>query len=182
MARLPYVERHMLPPEQRPTFDFISQSRGGVHNVFRVLLNGPEAASGVARLGAYARFQTKLPPRLKELAVLTAAREAGCQYEWVQHQPMARQVGLGEEVIAAIRDRRAPQGLSPEDALPVRYALELLRDHRVKPETFQALHRQLGNEGMVELTVTIGYYTLLAMTLVAFEVELESGQAAQIPM
>jgi 4-carboxymuconolactone decarboxylase len=87
-------------------------------------------------LGAYVRFETPLPARIKALALLTAAREAEGDSVWVRHQPQARSAGLGDDILNAIRERRAPEGLAPEDASIVQLTLELLRQHRIADATF----------------------------------------------
>jgi 4-carboxymuconolactone decarboxylase len=80
-----------------------------------------------------------------------------------------------EEAIAAIRDRKAPAGLTPEEAQIVEYVRQLLRAHRVDPATFDALRARLGVEVLVELTATLGYYGMIACTLNAFEVMPSAG-------
>ena len=107
---------------------------------------------------------------MNELASLLTAREFDCQYEWTAHQPQAEKEGIPDEVIAAIRDRKPPQGLPPDEALVVEYSLELLRNHRVSEGTFNAALTVLGVQGLIDLTATIGYYSMLASGPERFEV------------
>jgi 4-carboxymuconolactone decarboxylase len=172
VARIPPLERReQVVPAHRPVWDRIAQSRGRVAGPFAMLLHSPEVASRTAELGAYIRFASTLDPRDRELAILTVARELDCRYEWGGHVREARRAGVGEEAIAAIRDRKAPAGLTPAEAGIVAYARQLLRDHRVEPATFETLRGRLGVQGLVELTATVGYYGMIACTLNAFEVE-----------
>ena len=175
MARLPYLERDDLPPEARHVYDEIAGSRGSVAPNFKVLLNSPEATSRLAALGAYVRFETPLSPRTKALAVLTAARECDGDYVWTMNDRQARSSGVDEGIIDAIRERRAPEGLEAEDSTIVAFTLELLKDHRVSDATFQAVHRSLGDSGVVDLIILIGYYFGLSHALSALEVDLEEG-------
>ena len=77
---------------------------------------------------------------------------------------------MDEETINAIRERRAPQGLAPEDALIVQFTLELLRQHRITDATYQAVQHRLGDAGVIDLLILIGYYGSLSHTLSALEV------------
>lgn len=176
MARIPLIQqKEDLAPEHRPIFDGIAQSRGSVRGPFGVLLHSPEIAGRTAHLGAYIRFESLLDRKLAELAVLAAARESNCRYEWAAHIALARQVGVREEAIAAIRNKEAPKGLTAEEAQVVSYVQQLLRSHRVSEATFHALRERLGTQSLVELTATVGYYGMIACALNAFEVEPPAG-------
>ena len=125
----------------------------------------------MAALGAYLRYQSVLPPAAREATILAVAGELQCEYEWQHHEPLARKAGLSADAIAAIRAGSVPEGSGPAEAAAVRYAQELLRSRRVAPDTFEAARGALGNGGVVELTVTAGYYTMLALSFHALEVE-----------
>ena len=176
MARIPTIQkREELAPAERAIYDRIVQSRGEVRGPFTVLLHSPELAGRTAELGAYVRFQSRLPVKDKELMVLTVAREMDCRFEWAAHSVMAKKAGVREEAISAIRDRLAPQGLTPDEAPVVLYVQQLLRAHRVEEATFRALRERFGVELLVELTGAVGYYAMLACTLNAFDVAPEPG-------
>ena len=170
MARVRHLEREDLPAEHRHVYDDIAASRGGVPPNYNALLNNPLATSRMAALGGYIRFETPLPPRVKVLAVLATAREADGDYVWTVNQPQARSAGIDEATISAIRERRAPQGLAPGDAVIVQFTLELLRQHRITDATFQAVQNRLGDAGVVDLLILIGYYASLSHSLSALEV------------
>ena len=170
MARVRSLEREDLPAEHRHIYDDIAGSRGGVQPNFKALLNNPLATARMAALGGYVRFETPLPPRTKVLAVLATARENEGDYVWTANLPQARNAGVDEATISAIRERRAPQGLTPEDALIVQFTLELLRQHRITDATFQAVQQRLGDAGVIDLLYLIGYYGSLSHTLSALEV------------
>jgi 4-carboxymuconolactone decarboxylase len=129
----------------------------------------------MAGLGGYARFETALDPRIKALAVLTAAREACGHYVWTVNQPAAKAAGLSDEVITAIREYRAPTGLDAKDASIVQFVLELLRQHRVSDVTFEAVRAIAGDTGIVDILVVSGYYHTLAHCLQALDVDLPEG-------
>ena len=170
MARIRSLEREDLPAEHRHIYDDIAGSRGGVQPNFKVLLNNPLATARMAALGGYVRFETPLSSRLRMLAVLATAREFDGDYVWTANLPQARNAGMDEETINAIRERRAPQGLTPEDAVIVQFTLELLRQHRITDATFQAVQQKLGDAGVIDLLILIGYYGSLSHALSALEV------------
>ena len=171
MPRIPAVQtREELAQEHRAVYDAIAASRGGVRGPFGVLLHSPLLAEQVANLGEYLRFRTHLKDAEVELAVIVVARELDCNYVWAAHSTRARQAGVREEAIAAIRNRQARVGLTSEEAQIVTYVQELLRTHRVTQPTFDAVQKRFGVAGLVELTTLAGYYSMVAGVLNASEV------------
>ena len=186
MSRLPYVSREELPPEKRHIYDRIADTRAagkeaGVPNSFRALLNSPDLADALASLGEYLRFRSSLDPVVREMAVLSTAQVRGSEYEWAHHEPIARQVGVREEVIEAIRSGRAPMGLPAKEGVFAQVAKEMAGQGTVSERTFQAVPHLLGPEQTVDLLVLIGYYTMLAGVLDALGVELEPGLKPGLP-
>jgi 4-carboxymuconolactone decarboxylase len=175
MARVPFAKRENMTPEGQKAWDEIESSRGGVARNYAALLNNPQAAKYLATLGGYARFETPLDPRVKALAVLAAAREACGHYVWTVNQRGAKEAGLTDDIIAAIHEYRAPVGLQPKDTVVVQFVQELLRQHRVSDATFEALRSQVGDSGVIDVLVVVGYYHSLAHCLQALDVELPEG-------
>ena len=176
MARIAKIEtKEALAPEHHGVFDAIAQSRGRVQGPFPMLLHSPELAGRVAHLGAHVRFEMGLSQKLKELVILTVARELDCAFEWSVHAGHARAAGITDDCIEAVRTRREPAGLTPEEVGVRRYARELIQSHRVSAETFAAAEAHLGAAGCVELSAFIGYYVLLACVLNSMEVEPAEG-------
>ena len=180
MARVPFTKREDLSPDGQKVWDEIETSRGGVARNYAALLNNPQAAGSMATLGGYARFETPLDPRIKALAVLTAAREANGHYVWTVNQRAAREAGISDEIISAIHERQAPFGLDGKDASVVQFVMELLRHHRISDVTFEALRSQVGNAGVIDILVVAGYYHTLAHCLQALEVELPEGTTSAL--
>ena len=175
MTRVPYANRETMDAAGQAIWDEIETSRGGVARNYAALLNNPAAAGAMAGLGGYARYETPLPPRVKALAVLTAAREACGHYVWTVNQAPAKQAGVSDEIIDAIREYRAPAGFDAEDAAVVQFVLELLRHHRVSDATFEAMRGIVGADGVVDVLVVSGYYHTLAHCLQALDVDLPEG-------
>lgn len=169
-----------MTPAGQKIWDEIESSRGGVARNYAALLNNPEASEKLAVLGGYARFEAPMDPRVKALAVLTAAREADGHYVWTVNQGGARQAGLTDAIISAIHEFRAPVGLEQSDAHVVQFVLELLRQHRVSDATFEALRSRVGDAGVIDVLVVVSYYYSLAHCLQALEVDLPEGTASAL--
>lgn len=178
MARLPSItSKDQVAPKDHAIVDGIVQSRGAVQGPFTMFLHCPELAGRLAHLGAFVRFEGALDMRVRVLAAMTVARELDAVYVWGAQTGGARRLGVPETTITAIREKHA-RGIPPEDAQIVEFTRELIRKHRVDDATFKALRTRLGDDGLIQLTGSIGYYTMLAMTVNACE--LEAGTGAEI--
>ncbi len=178
MARLTSItSKNQVAAEHHPIVDRIVESRGAVQGPFTMLLHCPPLAGRLAPLGAYVRFEGKLDKRVRVLAAMTVAREFDVVYVWGAQTGSARRQGVPEPVITAIREKHS-RGIPPEDAQIVVFTRDLIRKHRVDSASMKALQERFGNEQMIELTGTIGYYSMLAMT--ANACELEAGAGAEV--
>jgi 4-carboxymuconolactone decarboxylase len=174
MARIPAASREGVPEAQRTTFDDLVQQRGGVptHGPGSIMLNVPEVAKRGLEFARYLREDTSLSPRIRELAMLTTARENDCPFIWNAHAPMGRSAGLRDEIIDNLRDKQDLANLAPDEAAVVNYGHELICTRQVSQATFDAALAQFGVQGLTELTNLIGCYTMLAFNLNAFGAEL----------
>ena len=181
MARVPRIDRAALSVEGVQVYDQIEETRGsmgpgvGMPNSFRALLNSPGAAAAVGQLGEYLRFNTTLEPVVREIAILSVARHTDSEYVWAHHLPVARDVGVREEVIESIRTGRAPMGLPAKEGVFAQAAKELVTQGDLTDRTFQAVEHLLGPSAVVEFVVLVGYYAMLSVALRALGVELEGG-------
>ena len=175
MSRIPELERYQLSPEQTKVYDAILASRGSLHGPFRVWLHSPELAQHAQQLGEHARFRTTLPPRIRELAILVTARFWDAQIEWSIHEPVGLEAGIPRAVIEDIKRRRRPEFAERDEESVYNYTFELLRDHFVEDNVFSAAAEHLGPRGVTELTILIGYYSLVALSLNAFQIPVPSN-------
>ena len=177
MARLtPITRKEQVPAKDQAAVDAIVKTRGAIQGPFTMFLHSPELAERVAHLGAYVRFEGTLDMRVRVLAAMTVARELDAVYVWGAQTGSARKQGVPESTITAIREKHS-RGLPPEDAQIVEFTRDLLRKHRVDPATAAALRQRFGDDQFIQLTGAIGYYSLLAMTVNACE--LEAGEGAE---
>ena len=175
MARLtPITSKDQVAEKDRAIVDAIAQSRGTIQGPFTMFLHCPELASRVAHLGAFVRFEGALDMRVRVLAAMTVAREFEAVYVWGAQTGGARRLGVPEATITAIRENHS-RGVPPEDAEIVDFTRQLLRRHRVDEASASSLRRRFGDEGFIEFAGAIGYYSLLAMTVNACELEAAPG-------
>lgn len=166
MSRVPLITSKVeLPSDMGHVFEAILESRGSVSGPFSILLNSPEMAGHVARLGAYIRFESTLPSSDRELVILTTARELDCDYIWATHEPLAREAKVRLKTIEVVAQGRQLNQLEASEATIIEYGRELLRWHRISDRTFQALRERFSDQEIVELACTVGYYALLASIL-----------------
>jgi 4-carboxymuconolactone decarboxylase len=180
MTRFTPPDVAALSPEQRAVYDATRAGRRGTvpANVL-AWLPSPELAGRAAHLGEFVRYGTSLPPALSELAILVVARHWSCQYEWAIHAGEAARAGVSAAVIAAIADRRRP-ALDDTAAVIADVAGVLVSTGTLPAATFAAGEAALGRRGLVELVGLVGYYTMVALTLNAFDVPVPDG-APRLP-
>src|SRR5688572_9279791 len=131
MARIPLVTREQIAPKEQPAFDAFMASRQGRPNIgpYSLLAHMPEMAQRLEALRIWLRDEASLPQKLQELVMISVASEMGCAFIWYAHAAAARQAGVRGDVIDALRDRRAPTELGPEEQAAFDYTRELLQ-HR----------------------------------------------------
>jgi len=175
MARLTSItKKDQVAAKDQPVFDSIVASRGAVQGPFTMFLHSPELAGRLAHLGAYVRFEGSLDMRVRVLAAMTVARELEAVYVWGAQTGGARKLNVPESTITAIRENHS-RGIPAEDAQIVDFTRQLMRKHRIDDATAKALIGRFGTDGFIQLTGAIGYYSMLAMTVNACELEAAAG-------
>jgi len=162
-----------LSARQKEISDRITARRGGTRGPFLVWLRSPELCERVEALGAYCRFSSALDPRIRELSLLIAARHFDAQYSWNAHVGKAAELGVSREALAELAGGKEPHFGRPDEQIAWRFGTEILRDHFVTDETFTAALGQFGEQGLVDLIGSLGNFSMLAMLLNAFQVDLQ---------
>ena len=182
MARIPLFPLDRMTEEQQRVYHtVVSGPRGVVVGPLRAALHVPELADKWQQLGAILRYRTSLPARLSELAILVTACYWSSQLEWQQHAPAALKAGLAPATLDALRDGRRPAFANEDEAAIHDYCLELHQDKAVSEKNYRRALDLIGTPGVVELTALVGYYTMVAMTLVAHEIPLPEGARPELP-
>ncbi len=177
MSRLTVLAESDMNEAQRRAADAIrSGPRSGLRGPFNAWLRSPELCDQAQKLGAFVRFGTSLPQRLKELAILVTARFWNAQFEWYAHARIAREEGLGEAVIAAIHARARPEFTEADEELVYDFSRALHETHQIDDALYAKAVERFGEAGVVELVGVLGYYTLVSMTLNAFQVPVPEGE------
>lgn len=165
----------MTEAQRRVREEVLAGKRGRMVPPIEIWLRSPGLAARAQGLGEYCRFETALPPRLAELAILVSARHWRAQFEWWAHARLAREAGIADAVIEAIRMRRAPELADPESRIVYRFATAMLENGRTDDALFAETKSTLGERGLVDLVGIVGYYALVSLTLNAFEVPVPDG-------
>ena len=164
--RLPPIPDDALTPAQRAASDELTSGpRGKLAGPFVPLLRSPELMARVQKVGEFLRFESALPARIKELAILIVARHWDQRYEWSFHLPLALKAGVARATAEAIAEGRRPTGLTAEEAAAYALLTELLQFRQVGDDAYGAALAQFGEAGVVELIAFGGYYGLLAMVM-----------------
>lgn len=170
----------MTPIQRRVAEAAATGKRGRVPAPLRAWLHSPEMGDRAQRLGEFLRYDTSLSPALSELAILVTARFWTSHYEWYAHKRDGLKAGMDPAVIDAIAARRTPHLADPAAQAVYDYATALHERHGVPDAVHAAAVAVLGEAGVVELVGLLGYYTLVAMTLNAFEIGLPEGEAPEL--
>ena len=184
MTRLPNLtKRDEVPPELIEAYDRVAAARQGVvSGPYGILLHSPELALRTAVLGEYTRWNSVLTDRQTETGVLAMARELNANVMWASHVKIGTEAGVPAATIEAIATRVPLDAHDPDEAAIVRYVRELMGPtHRISDATFEAARTALGDQGVVDLTGLLGYYSIVGYTLNAFEVEPPTGSPALPP-
>lgn len=171
MARIPLItETSDLTPEQRRVVDGILGRRGGrIPGPFRLSLHCPAITEVWHPLGETLRLKSGFPLRLSELTILTAARSWDCDYVFNAHASIALEGGLSRKVVEALQENARPAFELADEAAIYDYCMELARRRAVSDAAYARALELFGAPGVVELTALFGYYSMVAMTIVAHE-------------
>lgn len=181
VTRIAELKPAAMSGEQRRIFEEIrSGPRGGVRGPLAVWLHRPGLADPAQRLGRYARYDSALPPRLSELAILITARIWGAEYEWQAHKDIALKAGLAPEIVEAVRARKKPAFEKDDEAVVHDFVLSLNLERRVTDDLYARAVAILGEDRIVDLVGVLGYYTLISMTINAFEIAAPEGRRPEL--
>ena len=147
-----------------------------------LLLRSPDLMSRTQRVGEYLRYNSSLPVRLNEFAILVTARHWGAQVEWIAHHPLALKAGLAPEVASDLAQGRRPAGMKDDEAVIYQFCKELHETKAVSDATFKAVLDQFGERGVIDLIGLTGYYTMLAMVLNVAQQPLPGGVPPPLPV
>jgi len=183
VKRFPQLVPEQLTDAQRPLAEEILKvSSVGLAGPYNPMLRSPIMAARMFELLDYLRFNTSVPRRLNEFAILIQARLWTSQVEWYAHYPLALKAGLAESVAADLKEGRRPSAMQPDEALVYDFCMELSTAHAVSDATFARARALLSDQQIVDLIAVSGTYVTVAMMLEASQELPPGGQTPLDPL
>jgi 4-carboxymuconolactone decarboxylase len=183
--RLPLPKREDLDEAGKAHYDRVAApgaTIAGLQGPSGIGLYSPKASEHARALNRYLRFEAGLAPRVREIAILTTAREMDSQFEWAAHEPEARKEGVEGRVIDIIKHRMPTAGLEETDATVIELGRQIFRDRKVTSDTFAKAKALFGANKLIELVMLMGNYAGTAALLTAVDMQLHPGQKPLLPM
>jgi 4-carboxymuconolactone decarboxylase len=177
LPRVPLLEPAQMSPEQKRIHDMIASGpRGQVRGPLAVWLHRPALAEPAQALGRYCRYETSLPPRLTEWAILILARHWRSEFEWWAHKSIALKAGVKEEMIDALCDGKEVACTHPDEAVVLEFLNVLHIRRQIPQDLYDRIVHVIGEAGVIDLVGIAGYYTLISMTLNVFDISQPEGE------
>ena len=166
-----------LTDQQKPLGEQIMKvSRVGLGGPYNPLLRSPVLGQRMFDLLHYLRWETSVPLKLNEFAILIIGRQWRSQVEWFAHAPLAIKAGLSPDIVAELKAGKRPSTMPPEEAAVYDFVTELTTNHAVSDETFARAKKLLGEQQVVDLTTVAGTYVSIAMLLAMSEENVPPGK------
>jgi 4-carboxymuconolactone decarboxylase len=166
--RYPALSPEQLTPEQKAYADSIAKPPRNANfrnPPYRVWIRSPKLAERAQAISDFVRWNTGQPARLTELAILITARHWSSPWIWRGHYRAAVKHGLDPKVAQDIAAGRRPEAMKEDETILYDFAMQLYRDHRVTDAMYAKAVAAFGEEGLINLVATMGYYDLVAKTL-----------------
>ncbi len=176
MSRIKDWELENLSNEQLDIYnEIVNGPRGDVVGPIKVWLNNPKFAKNAQKVGQYIRYESSLPSRLSELAIITTGRCWSSEFEWEQHAPLAQKAGIDINYINLIAKGERPSFIKDDEQVVFDFSVEcnLLKD--VGEELYNEAIDLLGQSSVIDLVATCGYYNLISMTINTFKIKREKN-------
>lgn len=180
--RLPVLTDDEYTPRQAELAARISGKRGKIGGPFKVWLHSPEMCDKAEALGAFVRFDCSLPERIREYALLVAARQYDAQFSWNAHVAKAIETGVPATAITQLANHETPDfGDDTELALFHELSVTIMVEHFVPDELFARASATWTNQQLVDVVGLLGNFTMLAMLLNTFQVDLQPDKEPPFP-
>ena len=164
VQRFPLLNLEQLNDQQRPFADEILKVASiGTSGPFNMLLRSPVMGLRMFAILDYLRFNTSVPRKLNEFAILIHARLWTSQVAWAVHYPLALKAGLSRAVADELKAGKRAASMQPDEATVYEFCMELARDHVVSDATFKKARELFSDQQIVDLIMVSGAYITLAM-------------------
>ena len=176
MSRIKSVRLDHLTPEQRTVYDnIVNGPRGVFGEAHTGWLLSPPIGNLAQQLGAYLRFESKLPARLRELATLVTVRHWNNHVEWHYLAKAVLANGTPQHVIDSVAARTRPDFQDETEGVVYDFTAELLNSGHVSDSTYQKAVETFGEEGVFELIAVVGHFSFFSFQVNAFKHDLPAG-------
>ena len=165
------------PSAQALGEEIMKISSVGLGGPYNVMLRSPVMAERLKRLLDYLRFNTSLPTRLNEFAIIIQGRLWSSQVEWYAHYPLALKAGLKPSIADDLKANIRPRGMQPDEEIVYDVSMELSKNHKISDDLFARAKAVLGERQLVDLVAVNGTYVMVAMLLAVGEVTVPAGKA-----
>ena len=164
--RFPQITVDQLDPDARKVAEEIVKfSSVGLAGPYNVMFRSPVFAERMKLLLDYLRFNTSLPKRLNEFAILIQGRLWTSQVEWYAHYPLALKAGLPQSVADDLKANRRPRNMQPDEEVVYDVCMTMSKKHEISDELFNRAKAILGEQQLVDLIAVTGTYVTVAMLL-----------------
>ena len=184
-SRLPQLKREQLDEHGKRVYDSVLDPKrptlAGFQGPAGIWLHSPKVGEPVREFNRILRTEVPLEPRLRELAILVTARELDNQFEWTAHEPVAVKEGLDPKILEVVKHRKPLPAMPEKEAAIIRFGRELIRDRKVRSDTYAGIVKLFGQTGTVNLAALMANYALTAVMLTAFDQQLHAGQKPLLP-
>jgi len=168
--RFPQLTMDQLSDAQRPLGEQIMKvSSVGLGGPYNPMIRSPVLGQRLYDLFYYLRWQTSVPTKLNEFAILIIGRQWRSQVEWYAHAPLAAKAGLSADIIAELKTGKRPSGMAEDEAVVYDFVTELTTTQKVSDETYARAKKIFNDQQIVDLTGVAGNYVMVAMMLAMAE-------------
>jgi alkylhydroperoxidase family enzyme len=171
MARVPLVESEALGPELEPVSEYFRARGRELPELYRVLANAPRLLLAWTDFAWPLRNEAALPRGLRELAIMRVAQLTGADAEWGSHAPMALHYGIDQDQLDELERWPASERFDASQREVLAFTDELTSGLAVDDETFSVLAQRWSPGELVELTLTVAFYSCVSRVLLALEIE-----------
>ena len=184
-VRFPPLKAEELNPAQKAWAEMIAappRNAKFTNPPYRAYVRNPDLAPKLSALSDYLRWNTSLPPRLSELAILITARQWTAQYEWFAHYPLALKGGLDPSIANDIAAGKRPANMKDDEAALYDLAMALYVDKKVSDPIYKAALEKFGERGIMDIIGIIGYYDITSMTLITMQAGAPNDSVPPLPV
>ena len=168
--RFPQLTMDQLSDAQKPLAEQIMKvSSVGLGGPYNPLIRSPVLGQRMFDVWHYLRWETSVPTKLNEFAIIIIGRQWLSQVEWFAHAPLAAKAGLNPDIIAELKAGNRPSKMAEDEVVVYDFVTELTTTQKVSDETFARARKVFNDQQIVDLTAVAGTYVMTAMILAMAE-------------